>query len=572
MKKQLLNLSLSTALSTALLTTFLPTTTLQASNASSSDVGLVVEEDVVVEKVVAKVNPFLVTSHVGIAIDETTLPSSDQYVIHSDILSALEKHLTLTVVYFENDQAYFNYDLATEDEEAELRYDLKAGKSLSQSEERVIAALVKPLELWVARRNDFIKRYFQYRTDARDVTLLKAVNGRYNSRKLSFGRPEALDTALDGTCVRTMNQIIRQTKKDALRSIPLIASDFDTKRDKLWIALAAATLHPDDYSDEVSSGVEENALKQLAFEGTHDGLIFTNEDFASLIANLTSADHQLPTSPNTTYQSLVGAEAILAMAMYQRSLVNPDSVDELFSLNAKALLVEQKAFAESAIRNERSHRLLATDLVPVEMLRAQDRLLAKVELTDDEADAYGDAGSDRGKKAEIIESARARILKEGRDAARETTGVPELTDKEADDWNWYKARERVSNMEGVVEAAKARLARIEKEKVDALLLKRTQARTAGGVEFTDEEADNYVNAEVEGKPGIVELAKARIVKEAETAAAALLLKRTQARDESGVVLTDEEADLYLTGEKEAALKAAAERLSPAKEEPKVSDE
>ena len=39
MKKKLLNLSLSTALSTALLTTFLPTTSLYASNASSSNAG-----------------------------------------------------------------------------------------------------------------------------------------------------------------------------------------------------------------------------------------------------------------------------------------------------------------------------------------------------------------------------------------------------------------------------------------------------------------------------------------------------------------------------------------------------
>ena len=131
MKKQLLNLSLSTALSTALLTTFLPATNLQASNVPSSSSGGIFSEDSVLAK-----NPLLVPSHVGIAIDETTLPSNDQYVIHDDILKALEQNLTLTVVYFANEQADFTFNLATEDAPAELIYDLKAGKSFSKSGNR----------------------------------------------------------------------------------------------------------------------------------------------------------------------------------------------------------------------------------------------------------------------------------------------------------------------------------------------------------------------------------------------------------------------------------------------------
>lgn len=250
------------------------------------------------------------------------------------------------------------------------------------------------------------------------------------------------------------------------------------------------------------------------------------------------------------------------MAMYQRFLVDPDAVNDLFALNANALVVEQKAFAESAIRNERSHKLLATDLVPVELLRAQDRKLAGVEFTDDEADAYGDAGGDHDKKAAIVERAKARILKEGRDAARHATGVAELTDREADDWNYYDARKNQYKKDQVVETAKARLLHIEEEKAAALLLQRTQAREAAEVAFTDEEADNYASAEVDDKPGIVKLAKVRILKEAEDLATA----RSNARQEAEVELTDEEADLYIAGEKEAALKAAAERLSPKEEQ------
>lgn len=376
-----------------------------------------------------------------------------------------------------------------------------------------------------------------------------------------LGRPEALDTALDGTCVRTMNQIIGQTQKDALGSTPLISSDFDTDRDGLWIALAAATLHPDDYSVEVNSTVDGNRLKQLAFEGTHDGLIFTNEEFSSLIGNLCSGDHQLPTSDNKAYQSLVGAEAVLAMAMYQRFLVDPDAVNDLFALNADALVVEQKAFAESAIRNERSHKLLATDLVPVELLRAQDRKLAGVEFTDDEADAYGDAGGDHDKKAAIVERAKARILKEGRDAARHATGVAELTDREADDWNYYDARKNQYKKDQVVETAKARLLHIEEEKAAALLLQRTQARETAEVAFTDEEADNYIKAEVDDKPGIVELAKARIAQELEDLDNLRKATRLELKIKD---LSDEDIDLYIATEgieeKKEVLKIDLERI------------
>jgi len=556
MKKQLLNLSLSTALSTALLTTFLPTTNLQASNVPSSSGGIILEDSVIAK------NSLLVPSHVGIAIDKTTLPSNDQYVIHSHTADTLAEYFTTTVVYFENEQAYFTYLPKTDEEGGELKYELKAGKNFSSSERLVIQALVKPLETWVAMRNDFIKRYFQYRADARDATLLGAVNQRYAKRAISMNRAEPLDTALDGTYGRVMSQILGQTLKDALGALPPITTDFDMERDGLWISLAAATLPEESYSIEVASTVDGNRLKQLAFEGTHAGLIFTNEEFASLISNLCSKEHQLPRSPDESYQNLLGAEAVLAMVMYQRYLVDPEAVDSLFALNAEALKGEQQVFAESAIRNERSHRLLATDLVPVDMLRAQDRLLAKVDFTDEEADAYGNAGNDRDEKALIVASAKARILKEGRDAARFACGVQGLTDTEADNWNYYDERKNQVQKDRIVDLAKTRLAHIEEEKAAALLLKRSQAREAGGVEFTDEEADAYGNADsLDVKAEIVEQAKARLVQEAEEFARL----RQETRETLNIKdLTDGDIELYLATEGDEArklvLKTALERI------------
>ena len=132
MKKQLLNLSLSTALSTALLTTFLPSTNLQASNVPSSSSGGIFSEDSVLAK-----NSLLVPSHVGIAIDETTLPSNDHFVIHGNTIDNLAEYFTTTVVYFENEQAYFTYLPKTDEEDGELKFELKAGKNFSSSEKLV---------------------------------------------------------------------------------------------------------------------------------------------------------------------------------------------------------------------------------------------------------------------------------------------------------------------------------------------------------------------------------------------------------------------------------------------------
>ncbi len=544
MKKQLLSLSLSTALSTALLTTFLPTTTLQASLVATSSSNDGMGESVVVKTV----NPLSVSRDIGIVFDQDTLPSDREYVIHNSILESLQSYFTMTTVEFSNKKAEFTFRPSNDGGDDELVIDLKKGQTFSRDEEEVVDSLRISLKKWVEERNSFVKKYFQYRATARDVTLLEAASSRYTGERYKLmGRSESLDTALDATYTRVMSQIVNQTVKNALRAMPPITEDFKTRRDGLWIALAAATLPEDQRSDEITSTVKGNTLKQTAFEAVYRGLILSNEVFSALIANLTSKVHGLPYSPNRDYQNLLGAEAVLAMRTSQLSLVDPDAVTALFEKNAQALTFEQKTFAESKIRNERDHRLLATNLVPRKLLRAQDRLLAKVALTDDEADAYGNAGSDADKKKAIVATAKARILEEARAKARTTSGVPELTDTEADNWNYYKEPGYEAKQANVVALAKVRVLKEAEAEAAALELKRTQAREASGLKLTDAEADAYAAAEVSGQPAIVATAKARIEKE-EVELAAL---RKQAQQEEEARLAKEASDL---AEKRTALR------------------
>lgn len=311
MKKQLLTLSLSTALSTALLTTFLPTTSLHASaHTSSSSCVLDVEESA------EAATSFAVHSHTGIAIDETTLPSSDQYDIHRNILTRLQKHFTQGQVQFQHGRMLFTYHPSQGDQEGKLTY--KSVNGVSAHLTNVVSALPQSLKQWLVTRNDFVENYFADRQRARDLTILRAVNERYGNKAISINRAEPLDTALDGTAVRTISRIIQQTKKDASRLTPPLTENFKTRRDTLWIALAATTLQEEQRGDETKTEVRGNILKQAAFQATHQGLVFSNKELSQLIANLRSNNHHLPRSPNQTYQDLLGAEAVLTMVMFQR--------------------------------------------------------------------------------------------------------------------------------------------------------------------------------------------------------------------------------------------------------------
>lgn len=528
MKKQLLNLSLSTALSTTLLTTFLPTTTLQASNATSSDSGI---ELVVEDKSVSRV-----TVH--------SCRSTDSFL--HELRTLRNSRFNVSTQF-----GCFTYNSTTQ-----VLEPTEDKKKMSRVEKSKILALNKLVAGWDEKYKNFVNNFFSMREELLYLSIFQNVNAVYEDRKYSGLRRYPLEDALDNAVSGATGRFLDDLEKNARTITPFLQEDFKAKDIALWKHLLNVTFSKDKQSVDVSTFATLHTVETSAFKAIMAKALVPNTVLEGYISN-PSTVAGLPTLENRMFESSMQHEFILASVALSRSLIDPDSFAEEAQRVSAKLLEERQKFLESGIMATRERPFIAAFYIPREMLQDYAIKQAELKLSDSEANEYISSISDSEALALIVKSAKARILKEERDAVRETTGVPELTDQEADDWNWYKARDRESDMEGVVEQAKARLVKEAKAAEAALLLQRTQAREAGEVAFTDQEADTYVKAESADKPEIIERAKARLEKEAEALDKVRNVTRIKLKIKDA---TDEEIDLYIAAEGDAAKKEVAKNV------------
>ena len=411
MKKRLLTLSLSTALSTALLTTILPTTALYATDL------VVVDED---RKQPIGLNPASVDNFFnldikpGMTISASVEADDSLRKTHQEVLEAAQKHFQRYGVEF----TFGGMDYVFKD--GVLTAIPKNGGRIYKGAQEKIDSLEKKLKNWSNQLNTFVTDYVLYRAEARDVELLTLMNVLYANMPWVALRQHKLENVLDGRYVLTMEQITTATKNEARRSQVPITNIFNPDRDMLWMHLAATVVDPSTYEegdvihDNIQTFVKGVQLDQTAFKAFFSGILFPNTELSALLKYPSGEHCGLPHFKDSKHQELLRAEAALMMIKFQQYLVDPAAVNELFTTNSEALIDERKKYVESGIENaERPRYLLANRLVPSALERqhqAEAKKAATIALGDfatkDFVTAWITANNERA-KANIIRKAEA---------------------------------------------------------------------------------------------------------------------------------------------------------------------